>query len=76
LKDVSMKVRTNVIPATHLWGMFLMMKMRKKKTIEHPSPTPPLLPCNGKFIFSKSSLDGALTQVLLPTHRAGCHWEV
>uniref|UniRef100_A0A5F8A3S4 Regulatory factor X4 n=1 Tax=Macaca mulatta TaxID=9544 RepID=A0A5F8A3S4_MACMU len=47
LKDVSTKVKTNVIPATHLWGMFLMMKMRKKKIIEHPSPTPLLLLCNG-----------------------------
>lgn len=27
LKDVSTKAKTNVIPATHLWGMFLMMKV-------------------------------------------------
>lgn len=27
MKDVSTKVKTNVIPATHLWGMFLMMKV-------------------------------------------------
>lgn len=27
LRDVSTKVKTNVIPATHLWGMFLMMKV-------------------------------------------------
>lgn len=27
LNDVSMKVKTNVIPVTPLWGMFLMMKV-------------------------------------------------
>jgi hypothetical protein len=30
--------------------------MRKKKTIEHPSPTPPLPLCNGKSPFSATAM--------------------